>query len=609
MTQPAGEPEKRRDTDARNLGGGDGSHPSEHARAPSETPGPDEAADDGAWDRRTFIKRSALATGAAAFGFDVNLAGCAAERTVHRRLPPLLRPNRAPNILTIIVDQLRTPVWMPASTSLASVMPNVARLKESSVSFERHYTAANDCSPSRSALLTGLYTHQTGVMITGSGWLDPRFPTWGALLRKMGYETVYYGKWHINPNEFAPLRQYGFSGGTYPSPNGSPGQGVRRDPVIADQFIEWLEGRTSAAPWSTTVSFVNPHDIAWWHRFTERIESEAAPPARASALPANYETPEQLAEKGKPELQRSLQDTAAQSFGAVPFTGSESVRWWTQMMDSYLLLQSYVDLQIGRVLQALASRPEVAAETVIIFTSDHGEYAGSHGLRGKGASAYEEALRVPLYVYDPRGKVTVAPQVPRTQLTSSVDVVGLMLTIATQSEGWRSESEFGHLANRLSLARLCANPRAPGRPWVLHATDENVTEFAVESYASTAPRHIVALRTPKGKLALYSNWRPGTIEVESAGQESELYEYNSQEGRLELSSQVASGSPLEDELRAILEAEAIPYELREPLGGQLHQVHRKGLASYLAFEEQEAIKVFEAHHAQTAEQSPEPEPL
>jgi len=591
VTHPAGEPPERPDTEAEVVEPGQEGSPAE-----------------GAWDRRTFIKRSALATGAAAFGFDLNLAGCAAERSVRRPTAPH-HPPKPPNILTIIVDQLRWPQWMPAGAPVASVMPNLARLEESSVSFARHYTAANDCSPSRSVLLTGLYTHQTGVMITGSGWLDPRFPTWGTLLRRMGYETAYYGKWHLNPNEFAPLREYGFSGGTYPSPNGSPGQGYRRDPVIADQFIEWFNGRASRTPWATTVSFVNPHDIAWWHRFTERIEAEAAPPARASALPPNYETPEQLAEKGKPELQRSLQDTAAQSFGMVPFTGSEAVRWWTQMMDTYLLLQSYVDQQIGRVLATLASRPDVADNTIIIFTSDHGEYAGSHGLRGKGASAYEEALRVPLFVYDPRGQLTADPAVPRTQLTSSADVVALMLTIASQGETWRSEPEYAHLASRLSLARICASPRAPGRPWVLHATDENVTEFAVESYASNAPRHVVALRTPKGKLALYSNWRPGTIEVEMAGQESELYEYATEEGRLELSSQVASGSALEDELRAILEAEAIPYELRAPLPSSMHQVHRKGLASYLAFEEQEALKVYEAHHAQTAEQSPEPEPL
>ena len=55
--------------------------------------------------------------------------------------------------------------------------PNIRRLAEGGVSFGHHYTASNDCSPSRAAMLTGLYTHQTGCMITGGSTLDPGFPT------------------------------------------------------------------------------------------------------------------------------------------------------------------------------------------------------------------------------------------------------------------------------------------------------------------------------------------------------------------------------------------------------------------------------------------------
>ncbi|HLH15156.1 MAG TPA: sulfatase-like hydrolase/transferase, partial [Solirubrobacteraceae bacterium] len=224
---------------------------------------------DGGWDRRTFLKHGALA-GAALLGLDADPAAALAKRR-RRVVRPGSTPAPPPNILTIVVDQLRTPAWMPAAWGVAQAMPNLAALSARSVSFERHYTAANDCSPARSVLLTGLYTHQTGVMITGAGWLDPRFPTWGKLLRKLGYETAYYGKWHLNPDPNASLERYGFSGGTYPSPNGAPGQGTRADPGIARQFVEWFAGHAGEAPWATTVSLVNPHDIAWWHRFTERI--------------------------------------------------------------------------------------------------------------------------------------------------------------------------------------------------------------------------------------------------------------------------------------------------------------------------------------------------
>ena len=83
--------------------------------------------------------------------------------------------------------------------------------------------------------------------------------------------------------------------------------------------------RRGRGPWCATVSFVNPHDIAWWYRFTEQIPAESSPPALATALPGNFETPEALEAQRKPQLQRSLQDTAARSFGAVPFTGPEAL--------------------------------------------------------------------------------------------------------------------------------------------------------------------------------------------------------------------------------------------------------------------------------------------
>ena len=114
-------------------------------------------------------------------------------------------------------------------------------------------------------------------------------------------------------------------------------------------------------------------------------------------------------------------------------------------MDTYLMLQSYVDAQIGKVLQTLASQPAVRANTVVLFTSDHGEYGGSHGMRGKGASAYEEAIHVPLSVRDFRpahAAATAATGVPRTQLSSSVDVVGLLLSLATGSQEWRRERRY-----------------------------------------------------------------------------------------------------------------------------------------------------------------------
>ncbi len=504
-----------------------------------------------------------------------------------------------PNILVIVVDQLRYPQWLPSPSGGPELPPNIQRLREGGVSFTRHYTASNDCSPARAAMLTGLYTHQTGCMITGGSTLDPGFPTWGSLVREHGYDARWYGKWHVTHNdhhwtaESGPrkLARYGFAGGTYPSPDGAPGQGWRVDPAIAEQFEQWFSTVGTGEPWCTTVSFVNPHDIAWWYSWSDRVPAEAQAPSVTRQLPPNFETPEDLIAHNKPLLQRSLQETAAASFGPVPFTGPEVANAWLPFLDLYLKLQLEVDTHVGRVLDALESRPEIAANTVIVFTSDHGEYGGSHGLRGKGGGAYEEAIKVPLIVKDPRGLLTQVPERARTQLTSSVDLAPLLLTIAAGSNEWRRRRRYSHLAHRLDLTGILSNPNAPGRTYALHATDEIVTEFASELYAAAAPLHVFALRTPQAKYATYSNWQPGEIAQMSAGQERELYDYSTHEGRLELHNS-AGESALEGALHATLR-QAYSQELRRPLPAHLQAARRRGYRDYFTVATRAAVRAAE----------------
>ncbi|MGH2833955.1 MAG: sulfatase-like hydrolase/transferase, partial [Solirubrobacteraceae bacterium] len=431
--------------------------------------------------RRTLVKRGLLAGGALAGSGLIISELLSGGSSPHSRAPVKVRSRvpspvaQVPNILVILVDQLRSnPRWISRDPIDTALMPNLARLSREGVNFASHYTASNDCTPARSTLLTGLYTHQTGCMITGGSTLDPGFPTWGSMLREQGYETYWYGKWHLTHRDnhwnavtdSDALEPYGFSGGTYPSPDGAPGQGWRVDPYITSQFESWFAEASERQPWCTTVSFINPHDIAWWYRWSDRFAAERPISVSSRPLPVNFETPEQLLERGKPALQRSLQETAAQSFGVVPFSGPQAPSWWGAMMDLYTRLRSEVDGHIGGVLETLASRPSVAANTVVVFTSDHGEYGGAHGLRGKGAGAYEEAIRVPLVVRDPRGTLNAAPGQIREQLSSSVDVAPLLMSIASGSQAWREESRYAHLANRLDITGILTDPSARGRSHV-----------------------------------------------------------------------------------------------------------------------------------------------
>jgi arylsulfatase A-like enzyme len=528
-------------------------------------------------NRRSFIKQAAAAGG-----------GLVAAQAL-APFAVAAKSQRRPNILVIVVDQLRSPQWFPQQAQLDALLPNLARLRNRATSFESHYTAANMCVAARGTMLTGLYPHQTGCMLTkavaASSTLSAKFPTWGTMLREQGYQTAWWGKWHLGPEpDKTPggLEAYGFDGGTYPSPNGNPEQGKEKDPSIAGQFVEWLGG-AGVGPWCTTVSLVNPHDINWWPRFTTSDELLEAANYRFPGPPPNAETAAQL-RASKPRLQTALQQTMAAACGPVPNEGGllEEASW-AQMLTMYLLYQQEVDTQIGRVLDALHARPDLEDNTIVIFTADHGEYAGSHGLRAKGGAAYEEAIRVPLYIYDPRGQLSNGTST-RTQLTSTVDLAALLLTIAQGSSSWRSNANYSQIAARADIAAIAANPRAAGRPWIAHVTDETTVEELsyTYSFANEAPHHVAAVRTPQAKYAVYSAWKNGTIEVDPLDQDFELYDYSSADGRSELGNVAGPASSLHAQMSQLLLSKVIPNEVRAPLPSRLAAAQQEGLEDYYA---------------------------
>ena len=150
-----------------------------------------------------------------------------------------------------------------AAAGRAGAAPRTCAAAQGAVSFERHYTASNDCTPARAALLTGLYTHQTGCMITGASTLDPGFPDVGDDAARTGLRHLLVRQVAPHPRRqpldaatagSAVLERYGFAGGTYPSPDGAPGQGWRVDPHIAGQFEQWFADERRREPWCTTVS-------------------------------------------------------------------------------------------------------------------------------------------------------------------------------------------------------------------------------------------------------------------------------------------------------------------------------------------------------------------
>jgi arylsulfatase A-like enzyme len=580
-------------------------------------------------DRREFLKSIGIAAAGGMVAdlgiFDgmgaASMAGARAART-------------RPNILVVLVDEMRFPTVFPEGITtpagfLRKFMPNVYELWRHGVKFTNHHTAGNACSPARAAIATGLYPHQEWLLATRTAAgpsLQTAFPTYGKLLRRLGYRTPYVGKWHLSnaPSDGSTagyLEDYGFDGMTNPDPLGQNGEGQAKDAGIAGQAAAWLQNQSPARqPYCLTVSFVNPHDRQFFWAGTEgtayeglfagqalkpyitsfsSVPGQDAPPALGYPdVPPNWESAATL-QANKPPSQtlfRAFQqlvwgaaddDRAANGF-ALTASSNQPMRlgvgvapfsYWSRGLDEYTYVLTMVDEQVGRVIASVPKQQ--LRNTVIVFASDHGEYDGAHGfLAGKLGTAYEEAWHIPMIVADPSGRVTEAVDRPRTQLTSSVDFMPMLVTLGNGgSRSWMKGSLRQIYSERLDLVRLLRTPRAAGRDHLLFATDEIVP---VALNDMRAPLHLLGVRTREGKLCTYSHWHRGTAVPAARGMQLEYYDYSTEAGRAEMRS-----TPEDPQARALarkLFDEYVPRAMQAPLPTRsLRQASRRGRESYLAF--------------------------
>ena len=251
--------------------------------------------------------------------------------------------------------------------------------------------------------------------------------------------------------------------------------------------------------------------------------------------------------------------------------------YWRRNLDSYTQIIQIVDERIGEVLSALPKA--VADNTILVFTSDHGEYAGAHGfVSGKVGSLYDEAYHVPLIVVDPTGRFTGDIDVPRNGLTSSVDMLAMLVSLGF---GGSREWMVGPLAelygNRHDMLPMLRSARAAGRDHVLLATDEQ----APGDLVGTAKFHLLGLRTQDYKLGVYSEWKDGGTTIDRSTLETEFYDYGTAGGRLEVDN--TPHDPRAARALKLLLDVLVPKEFRAPLPPGLRAPQTFSRTRYLAY--------------------------
>ena len=376
------------------------------------------------------------------------IAAAAVPAALHAEAPAdaSRRAENRPNIIYIMTDQ-QCATAMSCAGNMDVLTPNMDRLAEHGIRFVNAYCAMPLSGPARGAMFTGYMPSETGIIENDIPIPDSlQNRTLGTLVGEAGYDCAYAGKWHVHtvdlPSEFA----FGFR-----NLHG------HTDIGLAEACIDYLR-EDHDSPFFLVASYINPHNIC------EFARNQNTPLARipdftledCPALPANYAV--------NPYDASVLQFEKRQSYALYP---SQDFRPddWRRYRYAYYRLVEAVDAEIGKIIDEI-DRQNLWENTVIIFTSDHGDGCGAHQWNQKTV-LYEEVANIPFIVCLPGGKNagTVLPQL----INNGVD---LMPTVCDWAGAEVPEGRSG-----LSIRAVAESGDAslPLRDYVVTETNFNQT--------------------------------------------------------------------------------------------------------------------------------------
>ncbi len=339
-----------------------------------------------------------------------------------------------PNILFILTDQQRHDSLAAYGNDWIET-PNLNALAERSFVFDNAYVTQPVCTPSRASILTGLYPQTTGLIGNGIT-LDENTKTIAEMISD-DYLCAYYGKWHLGDDV---IPQHGFEEWlSIEDWHGASGVTSRKEHRLKEaDYNVWLRENgvepprgTSYERWVASAKLPEEATQAGYlgneaSRFLrEHADSqhggrpfmlftcffEPHPPYTGplndlydpASLPVG---PGFLQHPDSGSLVNRLRAEHYLSGGLNPlgveggdFHDTTSEEGWRKLRAQYFANVTLVDRNVGRILQALEESGQ-ADNTIIVFTSEHGEMAGDHGMLEK-RTMYEEATSVPLMVYVP----------------------------------------------------------------------------------------------------------------------------------------------------------------------------------------------------------------
>ncbi len=313
--------------------------------------------------------------------------------------------NGRPNLVYVFADQLRRDALGYTGQSLART-PNIDRLASQSIDFCNAVSGSPVCAPYRASLFTGKYSSSTG-MVTNEIRMNPNHRCLAHVLNDGGYHTSYIGKWHLWANELGnhddPRNSHvprgphrlGFDGywaaynfhheyvDTYyhtEGPDRITMRGYEPDgqTELACAQLEALRG--TGKPFALFLSYGTPHD-----------------PWVPGNVPQEYLDRFRGVRFGYPPNYSEDDDPHADGWCTFRDGERDELPEWMRV---YYAMVANLDWNVGRLMDRL-EKLGLAEDTILVFTSDHGEMFGAHGRRAKNIF-YDEAVRVPMLLRWPR---------------------------------------------------------------------------------------------------------------------------------------------------------------------------------------------------------------
>ncbi len=300
-------------------------------------------------------------------------------------LPMAAMSQQRPNIVYIMSDQqAATDMSCAGNTDVKT--PNMDRLAQRGMRFTNAYCTLPLSGPSRSSMWTGYMPSDIGMEENETPLPDSvAVRTLGTLIENSGYDCAFAGKWHVNTNSLPSDHAFGFKNIHKFMDNG-----------LSESVVDYLRNRDNKKPFFLVASFNNPHGIC------EYARRQNVPYGDVNLNPDLVDCPQLPANFAvSPYDASTLQFEKKQNQRLYPsydYTPDD----WRRYLFGYYRLTETVDSQIGQILEEI-DRQDLWKNTIVIFTSDHGDGAAQHQWNQKTV-LYESVANIPFIVCMPKGK-------------------------------------------------------------------------------------------------------------------------------------------------------------------------------------------------------------